>query len=76
MKDKYMNVTINIPDILLSQADYNAQRLQLNRSEYIRQALDQMNQQILKNERYTKLQYLSKLTREESIKINFEFDAL
>jgi metal-responsive CopG/Arc/MetJ family transcriptional regulator len=71
-----MNITINIPDNILQQADQNAHLLHIKRSEYIRQALEHMNKQIIKNERYTRLQYLSKLVRDESMKTNEEFEAI
>ena len=71
-----MNVTVNLPDTLLSQTDKNAAMLHVKRSEYIRKALENMNKEVLKNEQYIRLQYLSKLVRGESMKINAEFEAI
>jgi metal-responsive CopG/Arc/MetJ family transcriptional regulator len=71
-----MNVTVNIPDIILTQADKNASILHMKRSEYIRKALENMNKQILKNEKYARLQRLSNLVSSESMKINKEFEEI
>ena len=68
-----MNITVNIPENIILDADSNAGILHIKRSEYIRKALEYMNKQILKNERYARLQYLSNLVRAESIKVNAEF---
>ena len=68
-----MNITVNIPENIILDADRNAGILHIKRSEYIRKALEYMNNQILKNERYARLQYLSNLVRAESIKVNAEF---
>lgn len=71
-----MNITVNIPENILQQADQNAHLLHIKRSEYIRKALEHMNKQILKNERYARLQYLSKLVKDESRKVNAEFEEI
>lgn len=71
-----MNVTINIPDNILLEADKNATSLHMKRSEYIRKALEDLNKQILKNQRYVRLQYLSKLVRDESMRANAEFEEI
>ena len=68
-----MNITVNIPDNIIFDADKNASILHIKRSEYIRKALEYMNKQILKNERYVRLQYLSNLVRSESMEVNSEF---
>ena len=72
----YMNITVNIPDKILFQADHNALSLHIKRSEYIRNALEQMNHQVSKNARYARLQYLSQLVRDESAQVNSEFEAI
>lgn len=71
-----MNITVNIPDNMISQVDKNASILHIRRSEYIRKALEYMNKEVLKNERYARLQYLSTLVRGESMKINAEFEEI
>jgi metal-responsive CopG/Arc/MetJ family transcriptional regulator len=68
-----MNITINIPENMLITADENASMLNIKRSEYIRKALEAMNRQVLKNQKYARLQNLSKIVRTESIKVNKEF---
>ena len=60
----------------MTQVDQNAHLLHIKRSEYIRNALDSMNKQVLRNQRYSRLQHLSKLVSNESAKINSEFEAI
>lgn len=71
-----MNITVNIPDKIITQADKNASMLHIKRSEYIRQALENMNNQISKNEKYARLLHLSKVVRDESMIINKEFEEI
>jgi len=71
-----MNITVNIPDNIILDADRNASILHIKRSEYIRKALEYMNKQILKNERYAKLQRLSNLVRADSRAVNAEFEEI
>lgn len=71
-----MNVTVNIPDKIITQADKNASMLHIKRSEYIRQALENLNNQISKNEKYARLLHLSNLVRDESMIINKEFEEI
>lgn len=71
-----MNITVNIPDNIVTQADKNASILHIKRSEYIRKALETLNNQILKNEKYARLLYLSNLVRDESMNINKEFEEI
>ena len=71
-----MNVTVNIPDVILAQADKNASILHMKRSEYIRKSLENMNKQILKNKKYARLQRLSNFVSRESMKINKEFEEI
>jgi len=71
-----MNITVNIPDSIITQADKNASILHIKRSEYIRKALENLNNQISKNEKYARLLHLSNLVRDESININKEFEEI
>lgn len=71
-----MNITVNIPDNIITQADKNASILHIKRSEYIRKALETLNFQISKNEKYERLLYLSNLVRDESMNINKEFEEI
>ncbi|MGV8949431.1 MAG: CopG family transcriptional regulator [Candidatus Paracaedibacter sp.] len=71
-----MNITVNIPDNIITEADKNASALHIKRSEYIRKALENMNNQILKNEKYARLLHLSSLVRDESKNINQEFEEI
>ena len=71
-----MNITVNIPDNIITQADKNASILHIKRSEYIRKALENLNNQMSKNEKYARLLYLSNLVRDESMNINKEFEEI
>lgn len=71
-----MNITVNIPDNIITQADKNASILHIKRSEYIRKALETLNNQISKNEKYARLLYLSSLVRDESMNVNREFEEI
>ncbi len=68
-----MNITVNIPEKLLVEAEKNANFLHMKRSEYIRKALENMNSQMLKDQRYSRLMLLSLRVKEESMKVNAEF---
>jgi metal-responsive CopG/Arc/MetJ family transcriptional regulator len=76
MEKRNMNITVNIPDNIITQADKNASILHIKRSEYIRKALEALNNQISKNEKYERLLYLSNLVRDESMNINKEFEEI
>lgn len=71
-----MNISINIPDNIIIQADKNANILHIKRSEYIRKALENMNNQISKYQKYERLLHLSNLVRDESIDVNKEFEEI
>ena len=71
-----MNITISVPDSVITQADYNAHVLHMKRSEYIRKAIEYMNRQTLKETQYARLQFLSQKVMEESMNVNAEFEAI
>jgi len=54
----------------------NAQLLQLSQTEYIRQAIELMNQETERQAREKRLKKASLLTIEESMKINAEFSGV
>ena len=66
-------ISIRLPDQLLYQLDHMAQYLHIQRAEYIRRAIEHMNQEIDKNKRKEKLIQASLRVRENSMRINKEF---
>ncbi len=66
-------ISIRLPEQLLHQLDHMAQFLHMQRAEYIRKAIEHMNEEINKNERKEKLIQASLRVREESMRINREF---
>ena len=71
-----MNITISVPNFIIDQADYNAHVLHMKRSEYIRKAIEPMNKQTLREAQYARLQFLSQKVRQESLRVNAEFEAM
>lgn len=66
-------ISIRLPEQLLQQLDHMAQVLHIQRAEYIRQAIERMNEEINKNQRKEKLIQASLRVRDESMRINQEF---
>lgn len=69
-------LSIRINDILLKALKANARLLQISQTEYIRQSIELMNQEIKRQERDEQLKQASLLVREESMKINAEFSEI
>lgn len=66
-------ISIRLPEKLLHQLDQMAKLLHIQRTEYIRKAIEHMNTEIDKNARKEKLVQASLRVREESMRINKEF---
>ena len=66
-------ISIRLPEQLLQQLDHMARFLHIQRAEYIRKAIEHMNEEINKNERKEKLVQASLRVRDESMRINREF---
>lgn len=66
-------VTFRLPDNVIHKMDINAQILHMSRSEYIKKAILEMNDDVQENERKKRLMVASQLVRQESRKINAEF---
>jgi metal-responsive CopG/Arc/MetJ family transcriptional regulator len=66
-------ISIRLPDKLLNQLDHMARFLHIKRAEYIRKAIEHMNEEIDKNERKEKLIQASLRVRNDSMRINKEF---
>jgi metal-responsive CopG/Arc/MetJ family transcriptional regulator len=68
------SVTIRISEKLLHELDNSAQIAHTNRAEYIRLAIESMNKKVLDFERERKLKEASLKVRDESARVNAEFD--
>ncbi len=66
-------ISIRLPDELLREIDVLAKKSKLPRAEYIRQAIEQMNKEILLQQRSARMASVSRRVRKESLKINAEF---
>lgn len=66
-------ISIRLPDELLKEIDVLAKKSKLPRAEYIRQAIEQMNKEILLQQRNARMANVSRRVRKESLKINAEF---
>lgn len=69
-------VSVRLPDKLLEQINDFAHELHVPRAEYMRLALEAMNRDMLEKRRRERLKTLSLRVREESMKVNAEFDGL
>ncbi len=69
-------VSVRLPDKLLEQVNAFALELEIPRAEYMRMALEAMNREMLGKRRRERLKALSLRVREESMKVNAEFEGL
>lgn len=69
-------ISIRLPEQLLHQLDHMAQFLHIQRAEYIRRAIEHMNEEIHQNERKEKLIQASLRVRAENMRINKEFSEI
>jgi metal-responsive CopG/Arc/MetJ family transcriptional regulator len=69
-------VSVRLPDKLLEQVNEFALELDVPRAEYMRMALEAMNREMLEKRRRERLKALSLRVREESMKVNAEFEGL
>jgi predicted transcriptional regulator len=67
-------VSIRLSDDLLSQVDRLARELRIPRTEYIRRALADFNQEIEDQKNRERLMRASMKVRESSMTVNAEFD--
>ena len=67
-------VSIRLSDDLLSQVDRLARELRIPRTEYIRRALADFNQEIEDRKNRERLMRASMKVRENSMSVNAEFD--
>ena len=66
-------ISLRLPEKLLHQLDNGAQILHIQRAEYIRRAIESMNEDVVNQERKKRLIQASLLVRKNSMRINNEF---
>lgn len=69
-------VSIRLPEKLLEEADRRARQLNMSRAEYIRFAIESENAETSARLRRERLITASRRVREESMRVNAEFDAI
>lgn len=69
-------ISLRLPDGLLKDADEKAKSLHIPRAEYIRRAIEAMNQEVAERARRNRLMEISLRVRAESMRVNAEFDAI
>ena len=69
-------ISLKLPGPLLEASGECATALQLSRAEYIRRALERMNRDTRARLRADRLAAASRRVRENSMRINAEFDAI
>ncbi len=69
-------ISLRLSERLLVTSDECATALRLSRAEYTRQALERMNRHTRTHLRAQRLQAASHRVRQESMRINTEFDAI
>lgn len=69
-------ISLRLSERLLATSDECATALRLSRAEYTRQALERMNRHTRAQMRAHRLQAASRRVRQESMRINAEFDAI
>jgi metal-responsive CopG/Arc/MetJ family transcriptional regulator len=70
------NISLKLPDDLLQASGECADSLNIPRSEYIRRAIDRMNQETRSRLRKKRLADASRKVRKESMKVNADFDKI
>jgi predicted DNA-binding protein len=68
-------LSLRLPDNLLETTESRAKFLQVPRAEYVRRAIVAMNDNVLAQSKRERLMQVSLLVREESMRVNAEFDA-
>ncbi len=66
-------LSIRIDDKQLQAVKTNAHRLQVSQTEYVKRAIELLNQKIERQERKQRLESASQRVREESLRVNQEF---
>ena len=69
-------ISLKLPDDLLEASGKCAAALQLSRAEYVRRAVERMNRDTRARLRADRLRAASRRVRQDSMRINAEFDAV
>ena len=69
-------ISLKLPEDLLEASGRCADALQLTRAEYMRRALEEMNQETQARLRARRLGDASRKVRGESMRVNAEFDTI
>jgi predicted transcriptional regulator len=69
-------ISIRIQDDLLKKVDEQARKLHIPKAEYIRRAVIEMNKKVAREQQKKRIMNASRRVREESMKVNAEFDAI
>lgn len=69
-------MTIRLSNELLSETKKSSKMLRLTHTAYVRSAIMKMNQAVLADKKKRQLQSASLKVRNESMKVNKEFDAI
>ena len=76
MKTAMKAISLNMPDTLLETSGQLAANLGLSRADYIRKALEHMNQLARAQLRARRMAEASRKCRAESMRVNAEFAAI
>lgn len=75
--DKHMAISsLRLSDELQHEVDVCADEMHISRAAYVRKALEQMNAAVHAQRRWTRLMEVSLRVRDESIRVNAQFDAI
>ena len=68
-------LSVRLPDQLMQEVEKISKSQNLSRAGYVRKALESMNKEVMASHRRERLTNASFHVRDESMKINAEFDA-
>jgi len=69
-------ISLRIPDELLTEVTQHSKEMHIPRTEYIRKSLIHMNHKVKQELRRKRMMNASQRVREESMKVNAEFDSM
>ncbi len=69
-------VSIRIEDELLAEITRQAKELRVSRGEYVRRAITDLNEKVVRDLKRRRLQEASLKVRKESMRVNREFAAI
>jgi len=69
-------ISIRLQDDILEEITIRAQELHIPRTEYVRRAIQSMNEKVEREIRTKRIREASKRVREESMRVNAEFAAV